>query len=63
MPGAPGSGPVFLQDVSCSPTDDRILDCDRYVSMDESSEGRGGHRGQLSPFALLIILGNYNVTL
>ena len=47
--GAPGSGPVFLQDVSCSPTDDRILDCDRYVSMDESSEGRGGVIGVSFP--------------
>ena len=31
MPGIPGSGPVFLEKLSCSRNDGRILDCDRFV--------------------------------
>ena len=32
MPGEPGSGPVFLQELSCSDSDTHILNCNRYVS-------------------------------
>ena len=31
MPGSPGSGPVFLQELSCSDNDTHILNCNRYV--------------------------------
>ena len=31
VPGSPGSGPVFLQELSCSDNDTHILNCNRYV--------------------------------
>lgn len=31
VPGTPGSGPVFLEKLSCTINDKRILDCDRLA--------------------------------